>query len=721
MQKIFTIILLVFSLSSSYAAHIVGGEIYYDCLGNDDYRVTLKIYRDCNSGAAQYDSPLILGAYRQSNNTLYNVYNIPFPGSAVLPVVFNNPCVSPPNNICIEEAIYTTVINLPASPDGYTLTYQRCCRGPAIINLTNPDMEGLTLTTKIPGTSTGVLCNSSPRFNNYPPLLLCNNEELVFDHSATDPDGDELVYEFTTPFNGGTQFQPLPNPPTAPPYTPVLWENNFDESQPFGTSGPVNLNPASGLLNAAPDLLGKFVMSVTAKEYRNGVLINETIRDFIFTVFNCEVTLSSIIVPQEDLDTFVSYCEGLTISFENNSFGGTNYFWDFDDPNNPNSTSTEFEPTYTFSEPGIYNVTLVVNPGWTCTDSMVQTFQVLDELTSFYEPPDPQCITGNSFNFLGQGDYLSTATFNWDFGPNATPSSANTEGVNNVVFDTSGYIPVTFTAELGICLGVYTDSILVYPEPKIDFTADTSFACAPHSIGFYDLGETYGLTEYYWDFGDGNQSNLENPVHTYQNPGVYIVTLQTNEIDGCETTLTLIKENLVEVFPSPIAQFSVSPEITDVYNPEIQFFDESIDSDEHTYYFNDSTFTEERNTSHIYLDGGYHYPYQIVVNSYGCSDTVVREIYIDPLTTLYVPNAFTPDGDERNPVFLPIVYDVTEYHLSIYNRWGERIFETSNKNEGWNGEINGRPAPEGVYIWQIRLYNHKEIGEEHIGHFSLLR
>ena len=113
------------------ASHIVGGEIYYDYLGNNNYRIFIAVFRDCASTGADFDDPLPLAIYN-AGNVLVQQVNVPFPGSQVLPVVFNNPCVTPPAGICIERAIYQTVVNLPPSLSGYTVSYQRCCRGPNI-------------------------------------------------------------------------------------------------------------------------------------------------------------------------------------------------------------------------------------------------------------------------------------------------------------------------------------------------------------------------------------------------------------------------------------------------------------------------------------------------------------------------------------------------------------------------------------------------------------
>lgn len=721
MKKVLLSISIILVVFSTYAEHIVGGEIYYDCLGNDQYRFTIKVYRDCNSSGAQFDSPLTLGVFRNSDNSLYNTYSVSFPGSTLLPVVFSNPCVDPPNNICVEEAIYTSTITLPASADGYTVVYERCCRGPSIVNLTNPDDQGLTLSATVPGINSGVTCNSSPRFNNYPPLLLCNNEELIFDHSATDPDGDVIEYELCTPFDGASQFDPAPNPPNNPPYANIVWENGFSASQPFGASGPINLDPNTGLLTASPNLLGKFVVGVCAKEYRNGNLISVTRRDFQFVVFNCNITMEADVVAQEDLSTFTSYCDGLTIDFENDSYGGTSYEWHFGDPNNPGPNSTSFEPSYTYPGEGVYEVMLVVNPGWPCTDTSIQTFEVYESLDASFVPPPPQCITGNSFDFEGLGSYDNSATFEWDFGPNANISNATTEDVNGVVFDTSGYIPVTFDVFWNVCDGSYTDSVFVYREPSINFGIDPGLYCAPFTAEFIDSSLADAPISYDWDFGDGNTSTESDPVHTYENPGVYDVTLNIEVTEGCPADLTLTKPDLIEVFPSPIADFTVNPAVTDVFNTEITLTDFSIDSDQHFYQLNEDTDTTERNLTYHFLEGGYHYPYQVVTNEFGCKDTAVREIYVEPQTTMYVPNAFTPNEDGTNEVFRPIIYDVTEYEFLIFNRWGEVIFETNDREAGWDGRINGKLAPDGVYLWRIKFRNHKSIMEEHTGHFSLIK
>lgn len=537
MKKLLTILsfLVVFGADAS---HIVGGDIYYDYLGNNNYRFTLSLYRDCFSTGAAYDDPLYLAVYNSSGFLIQNV-PITFPGSTVLPVVFNNPCVTPPTNICTEVAVYTATINLPPVTGGYNVSYQRCCRGPNITNLIQPDNTGLTLTCHVPGSNTGFQVNSSPRFNNYPPLLLCNNEDLIFDHSATDPDGDQLVYSLVTPYAGATSWNPAPNPTPAPPYTPVSWAGGFSAANPLGPGATINIDANTGLLTASPNLLGLFVVGIKVDEIRNGVVINSTIRDFLFRVFNCNLQLESILPAQQDLSTFVSYCSGLTVDFENNSYGGTNYSWDFGVPGITTDVSTAFEPSYTYPAPGVYQVSLVVNPGWPCTDTAWMEVIVNNEMSVEWTSQDSLCIFGNSFDFVGSSVGPANVEYTWDFGPNANPSSGTGQTVNGVEFSTTGYIPVTLYGNVPYCEAEYTDSVFIFPEPMADMILPTNIECLGLTIDFGNNSQN--STIYGWDFGvqgtTNDVSTQEEPTFTYPGPGTYTVTLVAGSTPQCKDTV----------------------------------------------------------------------------------------------------------------------------------------------------------------------------------------
>lgn len=891
-MKTFILFISLFFLFEARASHIVGGDIYYDYLGSNNYRFYITLYRDCNSTGAAFDDPLNLAVYLSNNTLLYNI-PISFPGSVILPVVFNNPCVTPPNNICVEKAIYTTVITLPPTPGGYTVSYQRCCRGPNVTNLVSPDNAGITLTTHVPGSETGATINSSPRFTNYPPLLLCNNDDLIFDHSATDPDGDQLVYSLVSPLTGGSSANPAPNPTPPPFYFPVNWAAGFSAANPLGPGATINIDPATGVLTASPQMLGLFVVGIRVQEYRNGILIGETVRDFLFNVFNCQITMQAIIPLQEDLSTFVSYCNGLTIQFENNSYGGSNYSWDFGVNGSATDVSTIFAPTFTYPTPGIYTAMLVVNPGWPCTDTAYMLVNVNNELNVSFTSNDSICILDNSFNFVGQTDGPAATTFLWDFGPNASQASATTQSVNNITYSSSGFQTVTFSGTYGTCTATFIDSIYIFPEPiaaielpvgyecngltlsfgnnstgttnyswdfgipgvasdtsdlfeptftfpsggtypiqligsssnacsdtitstitvyellSISFThndslciTDNSFnfdgqmtgpsiteflwtfgpnasiqsstdldvnnvvynifgtftvtltasfsnctesvsdnififreptinfrvepgpRCVPALVEFTDLSIADSPISYQWDFGDGGSSTLQDPTHEYTEVGSYSVGLSISTSIGCINALNLLFQDTVVIHPSPTSQFIVDPIQTDICHAEITFTDQSIGANSIFYWFDDSTATaQEGNIVYNYLTSGWHRPIQIATNEFGCKDTSYNELYIEPFV-IYIPNTFTPDGNEFNNDFnASFALEVFEWELKIYNRWGELLYVTNDPEFGWDGSYGGKLVQEGTYAYVLRYVSCEKEDAWQIltGHVNLLK
>lgn len=889
-------ILLLMSLTPARASHIVGGDIYYDYLGNNQYLFTINLYRDCNSTGAQYDNPLSLGVFNAAGALIQNV-QVTFPGSQQIPVVFNNPCVIPPNNICTELATYQVTLTLPPIPGGYYVSYQRCCRGPNITNLFNPDDTGITLSTHIPGGDTGNQVNSSPRFTNYPPLLLCNNEDLIFDHSAIDPDGDQLVYALTTPSSGASSFAPAPNPPPPPPYAPVTWAGGgFSQAQPLGPGSSITIDPVTGLLQASPNLTGLFVVGIEVQEWRNGVLMNRTVRDFLFRVFNCNLQLEAILPLQTQLSTFISYCQGLTVQFENDSYGGTNYYWDFGDPTTTNDNSTQFAPTYTYPTDGHYTAMLVVNPGWPCTDTAYMDIYVNNEYEIEWTTPlDSQCIIGNSFDFNAVTTAGQNLDYTWNFGPNATPGTGTGANVNNVTFSTPGMQIITVYGEANLCEDEFTDTVFlleepvadmiipplvecegltisfgnnsqdatvyswdfgepqlqndtsnafaptytfsapgnytitltassggactntitqditindpilvsinappsvcftdnsvdfdgtmsgppgtvytwnfgpdasittsqdedvqgvefnttgdvvitltgnfdvcgetaehnlyIYSPPTIDFTVAPGLQCAPYTAQFIDLSWAETPISYYWEFGDGNTSTDQNPSNYYPIVGNYPVTLTITTDAGCIDTLTLLQADLVNVRPNPEAGFSVTPDFTDICHSEVQMIDESVDAVEYFYWYDDSTFFyigTDPNPTHQYLFDGTHYPRQIVTNEFGCKDTAYSELYIEPWS-VYIPNTFTPDGDEFNNVFVAEHWlDVSEWEMRVYNRWGQVLFESFDSSVGWDGTFNGKYVQDGTYGYTLRYKTCEPLNPNHFitGHINVLR
>lgn len=538
-MRLFLVFISLFTLFGAKASHIVGGDIYYDYLGGNNYRFVITVYRDCFSGAAEYDDPLYVSVYSSQNALVHNV-GIPFPGSTQL--AFNNPCVSNIPSICVEKAVYKTVVNLPPIPGGYTISYQRCCRKDEIINLIAPEDTGFTLTCHVPGSETGSQVNSSPRFTDYPPLVLCANQHFFFDHSATDPDGDVLTYELCTPFHGGgTTTSPgdcgscvAPNPATPPGYTSVTWQSPFSALNPLGPASATSINASTGLFLTTPTIIGVFVVGVRVKEYRAGVLIGATVRDFIFHITSCSPP------PQATIVTSGETCEGTAFQFDNQSNSSIGYLWDFGVPGISTDVSTAFEPSYTYPSPGNFNVTMVTNPGYSCADTAYMDLYVQDDLELSFDSEDSLCILGNNFNFIGQSNTPVGTTYSWNFGPNASIPTASTLNVNNVTFNATGSIPITLSGENNLCRDTVVQSIYIFPEPVAGIEMSPNYKCEGLTVTFGNTST--GTSNYAWDFGiNGINTDISNafePTYTFPAGGTYTVTLIASSNGDCSDTIT---------------------------------------------------------------------------------------------------------------------------------------------------------------------------------------
>jgi gliding motility-associated-like protein len=517
----------------------VGGEVYYDYLGSNNYRFYFAIYRDCHSTGAAYDSPLPISVFN-GNNVRISDHNVPFPGSVNLPIVFNNPCITPPADICTERAIYTIVLNLPPSASGYIVAYQRCCRGPAISNLSNPSGTGLTIKAIIPPSTSNFYINSSARFINYPPLVICNNENLNFNHAASDPDGDSLSYELVTPHAGATAGNPAPNPIPAPPYSNVIWAGGYSPTIPLGSGSTTTINPTTGQLFVDANSTGLFVVGIRVNEWRNGVKISYVTRDFLFKVVNCNISLVADINEQETTPGFVSYCNGLTFTFDNLSYGATNYYWDFGVSGSTNDNSTASEPTYTFPTPGTYHVMLIANPGWPCTDTAYIDVILDNPFEVDFTFLDSTCFKDNTLDFTAAvvvGN--SNAQFQWNFGPNANPQVATGQQVNNVAFNTASNNVVKLIGTFNVCIDSISKPIFFYdaPNPQIDF--EVNHECNGFTQQF--LNNSTGSVSYQWDFGvastSSDVSTNISPIYTFPSAGTYPITLISSSGPGCSDTV----------------------------------------------------------------------------------------------------------------------------------------------------------------------------------------
>ena len=350
------LLLFLFTGNFSHASHIIGGEVYYDYLGNNQYKITIEIYRDCTSNMG-YDSPLKYTVFN-GNGTVLSEYTIPQFIITTTPVVYSNPCNPGAGETCIERALYRDTVSLPQNSDGYTIAYQRCCWAGNIDNLFDPTNNGITLSAFIPGSLTSVVPNNAARFDNNPPKILCNNQVTDFDHSGTDPDGDLLKYSLVSPELGGNTSNVEPNPETAPPFTPVTWMPTFSDSVPLGTASLTTIDENTGVLTFSPYMIGNYLVGVQVDEIRNGIVITSKIQTYCYKVIGCQAQ-AALTISVAGNNTITENCDSTIITLQrpNASFeqvitlaiSGT-------------AVSTDFEPiaTQIIVPEGVFSHTLIM-------------------------------------------------------------------------------------------------------------------------------------------------------------------------------------------------------------------------------------------------------------------------------------------------------------------------------------------------------------------------
>jgi gliding motility-associated-like protein len=361
-------ILFLFSLffsTNSFATHIVGGEITYQCLGDNTYDITLTVYRDCFNGQPGFDNPATVGVYKSGTDSLFLTLSLPYDNTTndTLPIVLNNPCLVLPPSVCVHKATYHRIVVLPYRPDGYSIAYQRCCRNRLIRNIPDPLNTGISFSIEITGQAL-LECNRSATFNYWPPVAICVHQPIEFDHSAGDLDGDSLRYRLCTPLGGPDSLNAIPNPPAPPPYDELVWVDPPYNLLNLMGGTPLSIDPLTGLLTGVPGTLGNFVVGVCVDEFRGDTVISTTRRDFQYNVADCGSPTAAFFVPEV-------LCDTLLVSFENKSQHAQYFRWYFDWPDNLLQTSVAYAPVYSYQDTGVYNVALIAAPNTPCSDTMV--------------------------------------------------------------------------------------------------------------------------------------------------------------------------------------------------------------------------------------------------------------------------------------------------------------------------------------------------------------
>lgn len=586
------ILFFIFTLINSnkaIATHLIGGNIGYQYIGPDpnvtgnvQYRIILDSYMDCNSsswGTTFPENSVNVGIYE---GVLNPTSAIPNSSQLSLNLIDSNavdpnlpPICNPFNllgGVCVYIVRYEATVSLSPSTAGYWVVYDRCCRPSGIINLNNSGNQGFSYTTWIPADSTGIMVNNSAQFTDTLLSYICRTDTAYISNSATDQDGDSLVYSLVSPFKGVTGTgvggspnpslpynSPLMNPYTIPPAI-VNWASGYNLQNLLGIGSYSSTNSQTGLTKFLTNNSGIYVATVEIKEYRNGQVVGITRRNMQLIADNCpnnnmpnqnvSVLDSSAISPLVyQINAGDSFCFSLNyddLDGDPLEFTATG---DIFDPTLTNPAATATSPTY-----GIGSVTGTICWATACDQGSTIPYQVQVVVVDSNCPPLPLpqdlliyvhpftglnniigdsliCVTNNPSIF--STNFISGATYNWTITNGAVVSGAGSSSVGIVWNNnqSSGIVSVTATNSLGCTIGPIIDTVIL-SNVVADAGPDV-FVCDGDSVQIGGTPTSLNvLNNISWS--PSNTLNFDSVANPMASPTVYttyIVTL-TNSF-GC--------------------------------------------------------------------------------------------------------------------------------------------------------------------------------------------
>ncbi len=735
-----TILVIILTLQNYFAEakHIVGGDISYKYVSTTGNVVrlafTMHVYRDCNAqGAAPFDQDAVIGVFSKGRSGILQKKLVPLGNVQTIPAPVY-PCLIPPN-ICVEQGLYEWTLDLPIDSMGYVIEYQRCCRNNTITNILTPGEVGATYSIEITPLALQ-LKNNSPVFKSFPPTIVCGELNLKFDHSATDAEKDQIVYRFCNPLGGGgskgakdCNTGTAPDPPCYPPggieiqfKTP-----NYSFDAPLGGDPVVKIDPNTGLITGKPLVQGQFVVGVCADEYRDGKLLSALQRDFQFNVADCKPKISAIIKADTVINKnyIISACGVQALKISNLSFERSNVSESyFEIQLGANLTKfTEWEPTINFPDTGVFKGKFYINPGTDCSDTIQTTFNVFSSAKSNFGFKYDTCVAGAvAFTDKSFSPNGGIKKWSWNFGDGGISAAASPSHL----FKTPGNKNVLLSVVDGkLCKKDTTLNFSWQPAPATIIIEPTAYnGCTPLSVFYNNISSPIDSTyKIKWSFSDSIFSDKISPTRLFEKPGDFGVNIKITSPIGC--TVSKYFANIAKVRQGAKADFDFSPTKVTTFNNTVSFLDKSQNASIWYWYFNARGYAQTQNPVYTFRDSGLQKVRLIAGNQYNCTDTIIKYIDVEPLITYYIPTAFTPNNDNKNDFFrgLGLTDGIQGFKMSIWNRWGERVFETDNVESSWNGKKNstGEDEPSGVYLCVVNYLTPRKEFKEIRTYVTLLR
>ena len=463
-----------------------------------------------------------------------------------------------------------------------------------------------------------------------------------------------------------------------------------------------------------------FVSNLAQAQINNSLLNHTGIYTVLVTdIFGCKNSSSTTVTILNNPtvtavgDTVCLYDPALL-----KSFGANSYQWFYSNGNFSNLSFATITKALSLS-PTVY--TVIGTAANTCSASATATLftWALPQPSVSVSPKNEACL---NTNFILEAE--GTSYYSWTATGNRLYNGKTIQiYANNLTY--AGIYTLT-GIDTNNCRTNITTTLTVYELPQGSLTKGITEACIPFTSD-YLFTPSFGsssLTSFIWDI-DGKTYPSINFTKVFTKAGAYPLKAKMTNINGCSNTMSL----MINAWPQPVANFTYSP-TRPIENMDEVFFSNTSQSNnitEFNWYFipnynEKNGFTSNKeHTNYLFKEAG-NYPVALVIkNKNGCADSVLKVITVDEDFNVYVPTAFTPNGDKHNELFMPVTRGLKDYHFYVYDRWDELMFESTDPNTGWNGTHKGKDCKQDVYIWKLVVTSKNDLQKIMTGEINLIR
>lgn len=773
------IFVFVFFLSISidgWAVHIFGGDfrmIAQPTQGN--YTLTLTIYADANTlGTGNDDLSVKVYIFRKSDHVRMDAFELPQQVNQNKPIIYQNEACAGNQQLRTVAQIYSRAISLsPArynDSQGYYIIWERCCRTAGVDNLQNRGQNvGMVFTLEFPplmqnGT---FFRNSSPDLSIPNGEYICINRPFRMNMNATDADGDELRYSLVTPLNGYTTNDAdntIGKGDSHSTYPEVRWAAGYGLSNTIPGNPALAIHPTTGFLTVRASQLGRFAFAILVEEFRNGVKIGSTRREFQLKVIDCGGTPPPSPTVFNSTNTslpasVVEICDGANATLQFTSQPNVSYQWQKDGINIPNQKST----AVTISQAGEYQVTASYTSRC-ALDTVSQLVKVVlaKGPTIRFSPSDTVRIC-NGDTALVQTTQGNGFVYEWRRNGAVLP----TETRYSLSTTQIGTYQVAVRSTANSCISRDTAFVVLRPSPaKPEITSTKTLLCHRDSIRLQtaltpdlsaewrfngqvlpqrsnqlsvQLAGTYQVRVF-----NGSCSALSDPKRITQvladtirfdsllavcydpalrvalqgSPanGIFVGNgVETNNLNvqkagaglhpiqyqvSFGNDCVLSKTRVLEIKPVPVLKAPNS--VTQLKDASVTVQVQSETPNGETYQWTPPTGVEDPTALRTNIATPNTETYTLTATAAnGCTSEISIKVVVVHL--MFIPDAFSPNGDGTNDTWeIKNLEKFPDAEVFVYNRWGELIHHQSKDRPlPWDGFYENSPAPIGEYTYLI--------------------